>query len=237
MELVLKDMTVAERYKFLTALVIPRPVALVTTRNEKGLHNAAPFSFFNLFSEDPAIVVLGFSARPDGEHKDTIKNIKKTEQFVGNMVDHRVIEATHICSSNVPSDESEIEYAGVTLSPSRFVAVQRIKEAPVNPECRLFQVTNLTERRSLVLGEVHCVHVLDEIIDPATRRVIPEQYSPIARLYGDHYAWLGQHYTRAIPSFDGQIGGCSFVQAAALSMIGSILSSFLPISRFATSTS
>jgi flavin reductase (DIM6/NTAB) family NADH-FMN oxidoreductase RutF len=202
MELVLKDMTVAERYKFLTALVIPRPVALVTTRNEQGLHNAAPFSFFNLFSEDPAIVVLGFSARPDGEHKDTVKNIKKTEQFVVNMVDHRVIEAMHICSSDVPSDESEIDYAGVTLAPSRFVAVQRIKESPVNLECQLFQVTNLSQRRTLVLGEVLCLHVLDEIIDPATRRVIPEQYSPIARLYGDHYAWLGQRYTRAIPSFD-----------------------------------
>ena len=202
MELVLKDMTVAERYKFLTALVIPRPVALVTTRNEQGLHNAAPFSFFNLFSEDPAIVVLGFSARPDGEHKDTVKNIKKTEQFVVNMVDHRVIEAMHICSSDVPSDESEIDYAGVTLAPSRFVAAQRIKESPVNLECQLFQVTNLSQRRTLVLGEVLCLHVLDEIIDPATRRVIPEQYSPIARLYGDHYAWLGQRYTRAIPSFD-----------------------------------
>ena len=170
MELVLKDMTVAERYKFLTALVIPRPVALVTTRNEQGLHNAAPFSFFNLFSEDPAIVVLGFSARPDGEHKDTVKNIKKTEQFVVNMVDHRVIEAMHICSSDVPSDESEIDYAGVTLAPSRFVAVQRIKESPVNLECQLFQVTNLSQRRTLVLGEVLCLHVLDEIIDPATRR-------------------------------------------------------------------
>jgi flavin reductase (DIM6/NTAB) family NADH-FMN oxidoreductase RutF len=202
MELVLKDITVAERYKFLTALVIPRPVALVTTRNERGLHNAAPFSFFNLFSEDPAIVALGFSARPDGEHKDTIKNIKKTEAFVVNMVDHRVIEAMHICSADVPSDESEIDYAGVTLAPSRLIDVQRIKEAPVNLECRLFQITNLTDRRSLVLGEVLCVHVLDEIIDPATRRVIPEQYSPIGRLYGDNYAWLGKRYSKAIPSFE-----------------------------------
>src|ERR1035437_1759536 len=76
MELVLKDIPVAERYKFLTALVIPRPVALVTSRNENGLHNAAPFSFFNLFSDEPAIVVLGISARPDNRTKDTLKNIK-----------------------------------------------------------------------------------------------------------------------------------------------------------------
>jgi flavin reductase (DIM6/NTAB) family NADH-FMN oxidoreductase RutF len=201
MELVLKDLSLRERYKFLTALVIPRPVALVTSRNEAGLHNAAPFSFFNLFSEEPAIIVLGFSLRPDNSTKDTLKNIKKIEQFVVNMVDHRVIDAMHICSADVPSDESEIDYAGVTLAPSRLVDVQRIAEAPASLECRLFQLINLTDRRTLIIGEVLCVHVLDEIIDPTTRRVIPEQYSPIARLYGDHYAWLGERYTKAIPSF------------------------------------
>jgi flavin reductase (DIM6/NTAB) family NADH-FMN oxidoreductase RutF len=202
MEFVLKDIPVAERYKFLTAVVIPRPVALVTSRSEAGLHNAAPFSFFNLFSEEPAIVVLGFSARPDNSTKDTLRNIRKTEQFVVNMVDRRIIDAMHICSSDVPSDESEIDYAGVSLLPSRMVDVQRIAESPASLECRLFQLTNLTHRRTLVVGEVLCVHVLDEILDPATKRIIPEQYSPIARLYGNHYAWLGERYTKAIPSFD-----------------------------------
>ena len=202
MEFVLKDIPVAERYKFLTAVVIPRPVALVTSRSEAGLHNAAPFSFFNLFSEEPAIVVLGFSARPDNSTKDTLRNIRKTEQFVVNMVDRRIIDAMHICSSDVPSDESEIDYAGVSLLPSRMVDVQRIAELPASLECRLFQLTNLTHRRTLVVGEVLCVHVLDEILDPATKRIIPEQYSPIARLYGNHYAWLGERYTKAIPSFD-----------------------------------
>ena len=202
MEFVLKDIPVAERYKFLTAVVIPRPVALVTSRSEGGLHNAAPFSFFNLFSEEPAIVVLGFSARPDNSTKDTLRNIRKTEQFVVNMVDRRIIDAMHICSSDVPSDESEIDYAGVSLLPSRMVDVQRIAESPASLECRLFQLTNLTHRRTLVVGEVLCVHVLDEILDPATKRIIPEQYSPIARLYGNHYAWLGERYTKAIPSFD-----------------------------------
>ena len=202
MELVLKELSVQERYKFLTALVIPRPVALVTSRDEHGLHNAAPFSFFNVFSEDPAMVVLGFSHKPKGDHKDTLRNIRRTEAFVVNMVDHRVIDAMHICSSDVPSDESEIDYAGVTLAPSRLIGVQRIAQAPVSLECQLFQLTNLGPRRTLVLGEVLCVHVLDEIIDPETRRVIPERYSPIARLYGDHYAWLGERYTKAIPTYD-----------------------------------
>ena len=83
-----------------------------------------------------------------------------------------------------------------------MVDVQRITEAPASLECRLFQLTNLTHRRTLVVGEVLCVHVLDEIIDPTTKRVIPEQYLPIARLYGNHYAWLGERYTKAIPTFE-----------------------------------
>jgi flavin reductase (DIM6/NTAB) family NADH-FMN oxidoreductase RutF len=202
MELVLKDLPVLERYKFLTALVIPRPVAFVTTRNADGAHNAAPFSFFNVFSEDPALVVLGFSSRPDGRKKDTLLNIRQRGEFVVNMVDERTIDAMHICSADVPYDESEIDFTNLSLAPSRFVDIMRFKEAAVNLECKTYQIMDVSERRTLVLGEVLSIHILDEIIDPATRRVIPERYSPIARLYGDHYAWLGQRYTKAIPSYE-----------------------------------
>ena len=202
MELVFSEMAPQERYKFLTAIVIPRPVAFVTSRSADGVVNAAPFSFFNVFSEEPATVVLGISMRPDGRRKDTILNIERAGEFVVNMVDKRVIEAMHIASADVPADESEIDYAGVTLAPSRIVGVSRIAEAPASLECRVSQVIALSARRSLVLGEVLCVHILDEIVDPATRRIIPAQYSPIARLYGDHYAWLGERYARAIPPYE-----------------------------------
>ncbi|MCC7346489.1 MAG: flavin reductase family protein [Variibacter sp.] len=202
MELVLSELSIQERYKFLTALVIPRPVAFVTTKDANGLHNAAPFSFFNVFSEAPAIIVLGFSSRPDGRKKDTINNIRRAGEFVVNMVDRRVIEAMHIASADVPPDESELDFSDVTLAPSKTVGVKRIAQAPASLECRTFQIIDLSERRTLVLGEVLCIQALDEIVDPATRRIIPEQYSPIARLYGDHYAWLGQRYTRAIPSYE-----------------------------------
>ena len=214
MELVLRDLPVEERYKFLTALVIPRPVAFTTTRNDAGAHNAAPFSFFNVFSEEPAIVVLGFSSRPDGRKKDTLNNIRKRAEFVVNMVDARTIAAMHICSADVPHDESEIDFTDLTLAPSRFIETMRIADAAVNLECKLHSIINLTERRAMVLGEVHCVHVLDEIIDPKTRRVIPERYSPIARLYGDHYAWLGERYTKAIPSYEEISAGRRQGQAA-----------------------
>ena len=202
MDLILEDLSVQDRYKFLSAVVIPRPVAFVTTKDQDGLYNAAPFSFFNVFSEDPAIVVLGIGAKPNGRTKDTLKNIRDAKQFVVNMVDKSIIGAMHIASAEIPSDESEIDYAGITLADSRTINVQRIAEAPVSLECELFQIIELTDRRSLVLGQVKAIHIDDAIIDPETKRLIPEKYSPIARLYGDYYAWLGDRYTKAIPSME-----------------------------------
>jgi flavin reductase (DIM6/NTAB) family NADH-FMN oxidoreductase RutF len=201
MELVLDELPVRERYKFLTAIVTPRPIALVTSCDRNGVHNAGPFSFFNVFSEDPPLVILGISARPDSRTKDTLRNIEEMKTFVVSMVDRSIADAMHICSADFPYGESEIDYAGVTLTPSRMVPVMRIKEAPASLECELSEVISLSERRRLVLGHVKCVHLLDEIVDAETRRIIPEKYSPLGRLYGDHYAWLGERYTRAIPSY------------------------------------
>ena len=206
MELDLDQLSVQERYKFLSALVIPRPIALVSSRNAEGQYNAAPFSFFNIFSEDPAVVVLGFSSRSEDRaldsRKDTLRNIERTGAFVINMVDRSIAEAMNICATHFPPGVNEAEAAGLTMVPSRFVDVKRIAEAPVNLECRLHQKIDLSYRRQLVLGEVLCVHVRDDILDPQTKRVIPEKYDPLARLYGTHYAWLGERFQMAIDSYE-----------------------------------
>ncbi len=202
MDLTISELSQYDRYKFLSALVIPRPVAFITTRNKEGLHNAAPFSFFNLFSEDPALVVLGFSHKPTGQSKDTINNIRSTGKFVVNMVDKNIIGAMHIASANFPDDVSEIDFAGIDLSPSQHIDVKRITQSPVSLECKVFEIKDLSERRALVLGEVLGIHIDDRIFDPATRRIIPEEYSPIARLFGNEYAWLGKRYTKKIPTLD-----------------------------------
>lgn len=216
MELVLDELTARERYKFLTAVVTPRPIAFVTSCDRNGVHNAAPFSFFNVFSEEPPVVVLGINARPDGRTKDTLRNIEDTKAFAVSMVDQSIADAMHICSADFPYGESEIDYAGVTLTPSRTVPVMRIREAPASLECELAQIIPLSERRRLVLGHVKCVHVQDEIFDAKTMRIIPEKYSPLGRLYGDHYAWLGERYARPIPSYEEAKGqGAPDVQRTA----------------------
>lgn len=205
MELTLDELPVQERYKFLSALVIPRPIALVSTRDADGRHNAAPFSFFNLFSEDPAVVVLGFSSRSEDKsidtRKDTLKNIERTGAFVVNMVDRPMAVAMNTCATDFPAGFNEADAAGLSMIPSKFVDVKRIKESPVNLECRLYQRIELSYRRHLILGEILCVHIRDEIIDPKTRRVIPEKYDPLARLYGIHYAWLGERFQMGIEPF------------------------------------
>lgn len=202
MELVFDELPARERYKFLTAVVTPRPIAFVTSCDRNGVHNAGPFSFFNVFSEEPALVILGINRRPDGRIKDTLRNIEETKAFVVSMVDRSIADAMHICSADFPYGESEIDHAGVTLTESRLVPVKRIKEAPASLECELSQVIRLSEARSLVLGHVKCLHLRDEIFDPATRRIVADKYSPLGRLHGDQYAWLGERYARAIPSYE-----------------------------------
>jgi flavin reductase (DIM6/NTAB) family NADH-FMN oxidoreductase RutF len=200
MHLVLQDLLPQERYKILTALVIPRPIALVTTQDENGVHNAAPFSFFNLFSDDQAVIVLGIQCREDRK-KDTVRNIEKTREFVVNMVDRALFSVMQICATDFPYGESEIKPAGATLGSSRTVKVQRIVDSPANLECRLHSYIDLSPRRVLILGEVLCVYIKDEAFDLTTKRIVPEHYKPLARLYGTNYAWMGEPFSLPIEPY------------------------------------
>ncbi len=119
-----------ERYKLLCASVTPRPIALVTTISAEGVVNAAPFSFFNVFSEDPALIVLGLQHKPGNDPKDTTRNIAAAAEFVVNLVDEPLAEAMNICGIDFPPEVSEIEAAGLSLLPGVTVAVPRIAEAP-----------------------------------------------------------------------------------------------------------
>ena len=94
------------RYKLITASIVPRPIALVTTRNKDGSTNAAPFSFFNVFSEDPPLVVLGLQTKPDKSLKDTTTNIRNTGEFVVNLVDDKLVGKMVVCAADYPKGVS-----------------------------------------------------------------------------------------------------------------------------------
>jgi flavin reductase (DIM6/NTAB) family NADH-FMN oxidoreductase RutF len=177
---------VAQRYKLLVALVIPRPIAFVSTRSPEGVDNAAPFSFFNVMGEEPPIVVLSMDRRADGSRKDSARNILETREFVANMVDEPLLERMHRCSVAFPPEVSEFAATGLSPVPASKVAAPRIAESPVSLECRLH--THLPfAQRDLLVGEILWVHVRDGLVDPSTLRVVPE-YAPVGRLYANMYA-------------------------------------------------
>lgn len=174
------------RYRLLSNFVGPRPVALVSTKGQAGGQNAAPMSFFNVFSHEPPIVILGIQTRPDGQIKDTVLNIRETGEFVINMVDMELAPGMLICGLPFAPGVDEIRTAGLTPLPGHHVAAPRIAEAPCAMECRLEQIIDY-DRRAIILGRVVHMHVRRDCLDADGRYVNPETYQPIARLHADNY--------------------------------------------------
>lgn len=182
------SLSAAERYKILTATVVPRPIALVTTLSASGIVNAAPFSFFNIFSEDPALAILGLEAHRDtGAIKDTTRNIIDQGELVINLVDRSIAEQMAACAANLEPDQSELPFAGLTSSASRLIAPPGIKEAPIRFECRLFEMRHITARRHLCIAEILAIEARSGILDPDSLHVDPQRYEAIGRLHGISY--------------------------------------------------
>ena len=186
MELDFAALSARDRYKLLGGLVIPRPIALVTSRSPAGHDNAAPFSFFNVLAEEPPIVVLGLGVAASGGAKDTTNNIREVGEFVVNLVDEPLAEAMNLCAIDFPPEISEIEVAGLDLLPAERVQVARIAQSPVHLECRRLMMLQPGRERYIILGEVVWLHVRDGIVDPTTLRVAPD-YAPVGRLFGGGY--------------------------------------------------
>src|ERR1700682_263576 len=130
MEYAPDDLTPRERYKVLTGFVLPRPIAWVTTAGPSGVVNAAPFSFFNVFCEDPPLCMFAVNLRPDGRAKDTLVNIQRTGGFGVNLADEALGGAMHDSSGDFPPDIGEPGYLGLKLAPSTKVARPRLADAP-----------------------------------------------------------------------------------------------------------
>jgi flavin reductase (DIM6/NTAB) family NADH-FMN oxidoreductase RutF len=194
MELDTAALALQERYKLLTALVFPRPIALISTRNENGVANCAPYSYFNAMCEDPMLVIVSFNLRSDGVRKHSLANILRTGEFVVNLVDEAIANGMHISSSEYAEDESEFVPAGFTPAPCRRVQHPRIAQAPASFECRLFQRIEVGPVRDIVLGEVVHIHARDGMIDPVTKRVSEAVYRPVGRLFGTRYCTTRQRF-------------------------------------------
>jgi flavin reductase (DIM6/NTAB) family NADH-FMN oxidoreductase RutF len=182
------DLAPRQRYKLLCGLVVPRPIALVSSLSPAGVVNAAPYSFFNAFSENPALIVLGLQHNEDGTPKDTTRNIHVSGEFVVNLVDEGIAEAMNITATEFPSDMSEPQIANLRLAPSTLVKPPRLADAPASFECRRMVGLAFGPQRELLIGEVIGVHVREGIVDPATLNVDFAALRPVGRLCGNMYA-------------------------------------------------
>jgi flavin reductase (DIM6/NTAB) family NADH-FMN oxidoreductase RutF len=193
MDLELARLPAAERYKLLIGLVIPRPIAWVSTWSENAVANCAPFSFFNVISEDPPLCILSFNRRSDGAMKHTLKNIRRTGEFVVNLADEGSANALHASSAEMPESESEFTKSGLTPVPARMVKHPRIGEAAASLECRVERRIEFGPERELVIGEILLIHARDGIVDPKTKR-ISDHYLPVGRLYASRYCTTRQRF-------------------------------------------
>lgn len=195
MDFDLRNLSSRDRYRLLAGLVVPRPIALVTTVDPQGRVNAAPFSFFNVLGSEPALVVLGIGDRAGGEPKDTALNIRATGQFVVNLVNEAIAHQMNICSVDFPAGTDELLHAGFTCAPSLEVRPPRIVESPVNLECREISTTEFGRNR-VIMGEVLRLHVHDGIVGPDNLHVDAGRLQLIGRMHG------GGWYTKTTDLFE-----------------------------------
>ena len=171
-----------DRYKLLSGIVIPRPIAWVTTVGSDGGVNAAPFSYFNVMGSEPPLVVLGIGDR-EGEAKDTARNIAATREFVVNIVDERTVAAMNQSAGDYPYGVDELVHAGMTPTPSSSVQPPRIAESPAHLECREVSTVTL-ERTRIVVGEVIEMHIRADLVDREKLRIHGERLLAIGRMHG-----------------------------------------------------
>lgn len=183
-------------YRLLVGCVAPRPVAWITTVDEQGRVNAAPFSSYNYVATSPPMLAINIAKRPgSGNTKDTARNIVRSREFVVNVATEHNMELMHLSAQEFAPDVSEVEALDIALLPSRHVRPPRIAISPVQMECRLDQVIVLGRGiNTLYIGEIVAFHLSDAVYDG--KRVDTAKMRPIARLGGPFYAGLGEIFER-----------------------------------------
>jgi flavin reductase (DIM6/NTAB) family NADH-FMN oxidoreductase RutF len=172
-------------YKLLVGLVAPRPIALITSQDEDGLLNAAPFSAYNYLCIDPPILGVGVASRSGDTSvpKDTARNIRRTGEFVVNVVTEDIAEKMNLCAIDFAPELSEVELAGFTTAPSLVVKPPRLAEAHAVLECREYKTLEIGGS-SIILGRVVSVYVEDRYVDPAGPYIRAEELHAIGRMNG-----------------------------------------------------
>ncbi len=184
-----------ERYKLAVSCVVPRPIAWVVSQDLEGMVNAAPYSFFNVFSEDPLVLAIGCGpGKPGG--KDTLRNIKALGQFVVCMVPETAAEQMNATAVDFDSEVDEVAEAGLTALPSTKVKPPRIGESPVAMECETYKLIEIGPH-TMVLGKVLAMHIHDDCVMDAEKNYVDTvKLGLVGRMHGR--GW----YARTTDRFD-----------------------------------
>ena len=180
-------------YRLITGVVVPRPIAWVTTLSGSGVVNLAPFSAFTFVSPKPPMLAISVG-RKGGIYKDTAQNILNNEEYVVHIADSSLMTAVHESSTEHPPDVSEVEELRLSTLPGERMKVPRLAAAPIAMECRFRQCLEFGETRSrLIVGEVLVFHIRDGLLQNG--KIETRALDPIARIAGPRYAKLGEIIT------------------------------------------
>lgn len=186
-----------ELYPLAISIVLPRPIAWVSSLSADGVRNLAPFSFYNMVSANPPVVMFCPSVKRDGSEKDSLRNVSATGEFVVATATEALAEKMNRCSAEVGPEVDEFEWAGLTPAPARFVRPALVAESPVNLECRLLEIKRFGDQPGagcLVFGRIVAVHVDDAVL-AQDGLVDPRKLKAVGR--------MGRlTYTRTTDTFD-----------------------------------
>jgi len=183
-----KDLDRGQIYKLLTSIIVPRPIAWVSTVSKDGVYNLAPFSYFAGVSSEPPVLMISVGRKENGEKKDTWKNIEETGDFVVNIVTKELAEKMNTTSAPFEEHIDEFEKAGLTPQKAQVVKSPLVKEAPINLECEKYQITNIGNM-GVIFGKVLKVHIKDYILNEKGY-VDTNKLSIVGRLGGANYCLI-----------------------------------------------
>lgn len=187
--LVTSGLTEREIYRLLTGIVVPRPIAWVTTRSADGGVNLAPFSAYVILANDPPMIGVSIGRR-GAELKDTTRNIRRTGQFVVNAPHLSHSELVHLSAEELPHEVSEVERLGMKTIPSDMIDVPRLAGVSISMECEFIQAIEFGNAKTeLVIGEVKVVHVREGLLIDG--KIDTASLEPLGRMAGPRYAGIG----------------------------------------------
>jgi len=194
MHFTMSDLPPQDRYRLLVNTVLPRPIAWVATRDAQGRRNLAPFSFFNALCSAPPILGVGFAPdkfREGQQEKDSLRAIRETGEFVVALVDEANGEAMNLSAVNAPAGVDEFELAGLEAAEGKLVKAPLVSAAPVNFECRVWQILEPAPHAAIVLGEVVAARVEDRFLgeEDGKLRVDSPALHLLGRAHGAGWYW------------------------------------------------